>query len=144
MANRPTQLGRLALLILIASLALSFVSGLGLWYVHEQREKLGDLPQWTSFCQSLHGLLNPLLCVAFGVLFSHIAGGWRMRAIRKSGVAMAVAFAALIITGAALYYSEYRHFYFTIHLLAGLLLPFLLAAHWYQARRWVAERRPPP
>lgn len=141
MANRATQLSRLFLALLTTSLVLSFVTGIGLWYVHEQREKIaegrGELPGWTSLCQSAHGLLNPLLCVLFGMLVAHIAGGWRMRANRKTGVALTTAFALLIATGAALYYSEFRHFYFTIHLLAGLLLPIFMAMHWASARKWI-------
>ena len=143
MANRPTQLSRLFLAVLTLSLALSFISGLGLWYVHEQREKLGDLPAWTAACQSLHGLLNPLICASFGFLVAHMAGGWNMKANRKSGVALAVSLFLLIATGAALYYSQFRHFYFTIHLAAGLLLPFLLGGHWRQARRWVKRLAEP-
>jgi hypothetical protein len=73
------------------------------------------------------------------MLVAHIAGGWRMRANRKTGVALTTAFALLIATGAALYYSEARHFYFTVHLIAGLLLPVLAGMHWMQARRWVRE-----
>lgn len=142
MASRSTQLSRYFLALLVAALALSFISGLGLWYVHEAREKLadgGELPAWTSFCQTTHGLLNPLLCVLFGGLLAHVVGGWRMRANRKSGAALTASFALLIITGAALYYFEKRHLYFTIHLVAGLLLPFLVGWHWFQARRWVRE-----
>lgn len=141
MANRATQLTRTFVAIMMVSLVLSFLTGLGLWYVHEQREKLaeglGELPRWTSSCQSLHGLLNPLLCVLFGLMAGHILGGWRMRANHKTGVALTLCFSLLIVTGAALYYSEFRHFYFTIHLLAGLLLPIILGMHWVQARRWV-------
>jgi hypothetical protein len=136
---RPTRLGRISIFILLAGFGLSFVSGLGLWYIHELREKLGDLPKWTAFCQSLHGLLNPVLCVYFGFMLPHVAGGWRMNANRKTGGALALSFVLLIITGAALYYSDHRHFYFTVHLVAGLLFPFILVAHWRQARRWAAR-----
>ena len=139
MGYRATQLGRLAISILVVSVALSFISGLGLWYIHEQREKLADLPAWTAACRSLHGILNPVLCVFFGFMVAHMAGGWKMRANRKTGVSVAVSFALLILTGAGLYYSVYLHFYFTIHLIAGLLLPVLLGVHWMRARRWVAE-----
>jgi hypothetical protein len=142
MANRPTQLTLLFLWVLAISLAVSFVTGLGLWYIHELREDLlredlADLPRWTSACQTLHGLVNPLICIAFGYLITHIAGGWKMNVNRKSGVALTASLALLILTGAAIYYSDNRHLYFTIHLLAGLLLPFILAAHWIQARKWV-------
>jgi hypothetical protein len=139
MANRPTQLTVLFLWILAVSLAISFLTGLGLWYIHELREDLADLPRWTSACQTLHGLVNPIICVAFGYLFTHIAGGWKMQVNRKSGTTLTASLAVLILTGAAIYYSDNRHLYFTIHLLAGLLLPFFLGAHWLQARRWVRK-----
>lgn len=137
MAGRSTQLSRGFLFVLTSALILSFISGLGLWYVHEQREKLAELPRWTWLCQTTHGLLNPLIAVQFGWMVTHISGGWRMRVNRKSGGSVTVMLAVLIATGAALYYFADRHVYFTIHLLAGLLLPFCFGFHWLQARKWV-------
>ena len=144
MANRPTQLTRFTISLLLILLGLSFVSGIGLWYVHEQREKMAEdpaaeLPKWTSVCQTTHGLLNPAISAVFGYLwFAHVRGGWRMRANRKSGGTMTGLMIVLIATGVGLYYDDARrHFWFTLHLLAGLLIAFALPVHWVAARKWV-------
>ena len=105
MANRPTQLTRFTVILLLVLLSLSFVTGLGLWYVHEQREKISEnpqigLPRWTSLCQTTHGLLNPAISAVFGFLwFAHVRGGWKMRANRKSGGSMTALMIILIVTG---------------------------------------------
>lgn len=144
MTHRPTQLAGFTVWLLLLLLGLSFVTGLGLWYVHEQREKKAEnpaveLPRWTSLCQATHGLLNPVISAVFGFLwFSHVRGGWRMRANRKSGGTMTAMMIVLIATGVGLYYDTARlHLWFTLHLLAGLLIAFVLPAHWFAARKWV-------
>jgi hypothetical protein len=138
MGKRSTQLGRLTLALLITLLVASFVTGLGLWYIHEQREKLADLPFWTSACQTVHGLVNPLICLVLGFISAtHMRAAWKIRANWKSGVLLTAMLVVLILTGVALYYSDNRHFYFTAHLIAGLLLPILLPVHWFMAKRWV-------
>lgn len=141
MAKRPTQLSRTFLVLLCSSLVLSFLTGLGLWYVHEQREQLLEPPRWTAFCQTLHGILNPAICVLFGHLcFLHIPGGWRMAANRKSGGTLVFLMSGLIVTGVGLYYAANRHLHFTIHLLLGLLLPFAFWIHWWVGRKWARQR----
>ena len=143
MANRPTQLTRFTVILLLVLLSLSFVTGLGLWYVHEQREKISEnpqiqLPRWTSLCQTTHGLLNPAISAVFGFLwFAHVRGGWKMRVNRKSGGSLTVMMILLIVTGVGLYYGEARHVWFTLHLIPGLLLVIVLPLHWYSARKWV-------
>lgn len=144
MGNRPTQLTRFTVLLLLFLLGLSFITGLGLWYVHEQREQIAEnpqieLPRWTALCQTTHGLLNPIISAVFGYLwFAHVRGGWRMKANRKSGGTMTGLMILLIATGVGLYYDDSRrHFWFTLHLLAGLLIAFVLPAHWFAARKWV-------
>lgn len=143
MTNRSTQLSRSVITFLVISLSLSFLTGLGLWYVHEQREALSrgdisELPQWTSACQITHGILNPLITALFGYLwFYHVRGGWKMRVNRKSGGTLNGLMIVLIATGVGLYYGEGSHFWFTLHLLAGLLIVFVFPLHWRSARNWV-------
>jgi hypothetical protein len=146
MAGRPTELTRFTVSLLILLLGLSFISGLGLWYVHEMQEEVSanavqGVPTWAWFCRVLHGLLNPAICALFGFLwFAHVRGGWRMRVNRRSGGTMAGLMIALIGTGAALYYDKAgSHLWFSLHLLAGLLIVFALPAHWLAARKWVRE-----
>lgn len=139
MANRPTQLSNFLIVSLVVLLSLSFVSGLGLWYVHEQRESAtGTIPQWTNACRIMHGVLNPAICAVFGFLwFNHIRGGWKMRVNRKSGGTLTAMMILLIASGVGLYYGdEARHFWFTVHLIPGLLIVFILPAHWLAARKW--------
>ncbi|MGZ8940377.1 MAG: hypothetical protein ACXW32_14315, partial [Limisphaerales bacterium] len=101
MANRPTQLNTFLIVTLVLLLSLSFVTGIGLWYVHEQRESPGsDLPQWTNACRILHGVVNPAICAVFGFLwFNHIRGGWKMRVNRKSGGSLTAIIIVLIASG---------------------------------------------
>ena len=139
MATRSTQLTTSVVSLLVGLLLVSFITGLGLWYVHELRESQSELPSWTNACRTAHGIVNPAICVLLGFLwFNHIRGGWKMRVNRPSGGALTTSLIVLIISGAGLYYSdEARHFWFTLHLIPGLLLVFILPAHWFAARKWV-------
>ncbi len=139
MANRPTQLSSFFIVLLVVLLGLSFVSGLGLWYIHELLESQpADLPAWRSLCRAVHGIVNPALCVMFGFLwFNHIRGGWKMRVNRKSGGTLTALLIILIATGPAFYYGNGGHFWFTVHLTAGVALAIVLPIHWWSARKWV-------
>jgi hypothetical protein len=140
MPERPTRLGAVFLSIIAFGLAVSFVSGVLLWIAQIQREQSLEPPSWQHLCRTTHGLLNPLLCLLFGYLWrSHIPGGWRMKANRKTGALILADVAVLIISGQGLYYSNAREFWFWSHLAFGLLLPLALALHWLFARRWVAS-----
>src|SRR5687767_5915440 len=104
-SKRPTQLSTFLIVLLVTLLGLSFVTGIGLWYVHELREDLAVLPKWTSFCQTVHGLLNPAITVVFGFMwFNHVRGGWKMRVNRRSGGTLSGLMMVLIATGVGLYY----------------------------------------
>ena len=141
MARRATQLSGAVLSLLSILLVMSFITGIGLWFVHEQREKLLEPPGWTKLCQVAHGVVNPLICVLYGWLwYSHIVGGWKMKVNRKSGGALAGTVGGLILTGAAIYYSNNRHLYFSVHLFLGLILPVIIFFHVLAARRWLKIR----
>ena len=139
MVTRPTQLTTSVVFLLVSLLLISFISGLGLWYIHELRESQSERPSWTNACRTIHGIVNPGICVLLGFLwFNHIRGGWKMHVNRPSGTSLTVSLILLIISGVGLYYSdEANHFWFTLHLIPGLLLAFILPAHWFAARRWV-------
>src|SRR5687768_6161873 len=123
MANRPTQLTTFLIVVLVFLLGLSFVTGIGLWYVHELREAQdAEIPKWTNICRNLHGVVNPAICAVFGFMwFNHIRGGWKMRVNRKSGGTLTVLIIVLIASEVGIYYGEARHFWFTLHLVPGLL-----------------------
>lgn len=145
MANRPTQLSPFFIVLLVVLLGLSFVSGLGLWYIHELLESQpADLPAWRSLCRTVHGIVNPAICIVFGFLwFNHIRGGWKMRVNRASGATLTALIIILIATGPAFYYGQGSHFWFTVHLMAGLALAIVLPIHWRSARKWARSLEDP-
>ena len=138
--GRTTQIGRGVLAALVILLVISFVTGLGLWVVHEGSEKGEAEPAWGRAFQVLHGLANPLICVIYGWLwYSHIPGGWGMKVNRKSGASVVISVGMLILTGAAIYYTKGGHLFFSLHLFSGLALPVCVAIHWRAARKWIAK-----
>lgn len=93
-------------------------------------------PAWLPPARIVHGLLNPLLCGAFGYLLCHhIPLGWRMKANRSSGVTLGLLFLLLIVTGATIYYFRDPVSIWS-HWIAGLLLPLGVAFHLVMAYRW--------
>lgn len=120
-------------------LLLSFISGAVLCY-GEYLSRRDLPPSWRHQWLTLHGVLTPLICVFYGALWtSHIAGGFKMRANRSSGVSVTIFFSVLILSSLGLYYSNHREFFFWIHIIPGFLLPFALAAHLLLGKRWAGQ-----
>src|SRR5262245_18349969 len=140
-AERPNRLSLGVHIATLTLLGLSFVSGVLVWRGLHVQQTYSDTPAWLRGCIVLHGSLNPFLCALFGYfLFDHIRVGWRLEANRLTGVLMEVCFAALILTGAGLYYAggeALRSVCVITHRALGVLLPVCLAAHWIAAKRWV-------
>lgn len=146
-SKRPTRLSTPTLAVLGALLTGSLISGLLVWYGQNANSHLDGLgldpanafP--THFWRTIHGLLNPLLCFAFGWLScEHVPGGWKMQANRASGAVVVAAIGLLILSGAGLYYAGDERLIAACrwtHRLAGVGLPLLLAGHWLAALRWV-------
>ncbi len=142
--RRPGRLPGWVLWIGMTMLALSFVSGVAIWwgqFVNARFDSTdGSVPFATGGWVRLHGALNPFLCGLLGYLtHQHIRVGWRMRANLVSGGAMVVSFAGLAVSGAFLVYGggEWtREWAVWLHRVLGLALPLALAAHWIQAVRW--------
>ena len=112
-ARRGTEIGRGVLVALMVLLVISFVTGLGLWIVHEQSEKALPAPALGKLFTVLHGLANPFICVLYGWLwYSHIPGGWRMQVNRRSGASLVISVGMLILTGAVIYYTKGGPFVF--------------------------------
>ena len=143
-ATRPTRLSFATHIIVLALLGLSFVSGATIWYgqnansLADPRSARFDVQYW----RSLHGALNPFLCVLFGFLAAHhVRVGWQIKANRWSGLLMELVFAILILTGMGIYYSP-EHWQDTLiqfHRVIGLFVPLSLAIHWIAARQWVKK-----
>jgi hypothetical protein len=138
--TRPNRLPALGHALLVAILLVSLASGIAVWLGQSiQLERLAA-PAWLRPALLLHGCLFPVQSVLFGVLLAtHIRTGWQLRANRPSGLALECVFAALICTGAALYYvgdETWRDRLVWSHRLLGLLLPVTLGLHWFLGHRW--------
>ena len=131
-SSRPSRLSTVAHVMVVGSLALSFVSG----------ETLAP-PTWMHTIRVLHGVLNPLQCVVFGYLVAqHIRYGWALRANWVSGLAMEGVFAVLIVSSLAVYYADeglLRSGSVWVHRVCGAGLPVVLVVHWICGHRWVRK-----
>ncbi len=143
-SRRPGRLPPWVLWIGMALLALSFVSGVAIWWgqiVNARFDSMdGSVPFQTGGWVRLHGALNPFLCGLLGYLtHQHIRVGWRMRANLASGALMLFSFGGLALTGTFLVYGggeTTREWAVWLHRVLGLILPLALATHWIQAVRW--------
>lgn len=89
----------------------------------------------------LHGLFIIPSYIGLGSLFiTHIPLGWKDRAQRPAAIALTAFFAALIISGYALYYVgsvEMRDMTSLIHWIIGLGAPIIFI--WHYQRRYSAQ-----
>jgi hypothetical protein len=139
-ATRPTRLpvwGQcLAALLLLAS----FFSGVAIWWGQTLQAEEMVTPAWLRGTVILHGALNPVQCVLFGVLLCHhIRVGWQLRANLLAGFLLEAMFAGLIVTGAGLHYApeSWRDRLILTHRIFGLALPITLGLHWLVAHFWI-------
>jgi hypothetical protein len=142
-SSRPSRLSLAAHIVVVGSLALSFFSGVALWYGQSASAETLSPPAWLHSMRVLHGVLNPILCAVFGFLVcQHIRYGWALRANWVTGLLMEGAFAALIVSALAVYYADegaLRGLLASLHRFVGAALPALLALHWIAARLWVKK-----
>lgn len=142
-ATRPTRLASWEHWLVAGLLALSFLSGVAVWFGQTVQARELAAPAWLHPMLVLHGALNPFQCALFGWLaFQHIRVGWRMRANLLTGFAMEFVFAGLILTGLGLYYAgspAWRDGFVWAHRVLGLLLPVSLAVHWVAGLRWAEK-----
>jgi hypothetical protein len=143
-ADRPSRLSLMIHISVVSMLLAAFVSGVAVWYGEtvnaEGAERSFPVHAW----RTLHGILNPFLCIIFGYLLcTHIRYGWAMRGNWVSGLLMEVNFALLILTGIGLYYApeSWRSTAVSTHRLAGVVLPAILTFHWIAAQFWVKKRQ---
>lgn len=145
-ATRPSRLPLLGQVAVLVLLATSFVSGVLIWWGQTIQARELTTPPWLHGCLVLHGSLNPLLCVLFGILVCHhIRVGWVMRANLLSGLVMEAVFAGLIASGVGLYYAgddKAREWVLWIHRALGLSMPLALAAHWLTGLAWAKRTDP--
>ena len=143
-STRPSRLSLFVHVLVVTALALSFVSGVLLWYgQYISIEGAFGSPPWLHKWRVLHGALNPLLCAIFGYLCArHIRYGWALRANWASGLAMEAAFLILILSSLGLYYADdgrFRDACLNVHRVLGATLPLVLTVHWIAARQWIKK-----
>jgi hypothetical protein len=142
-SSRPSRLSVAAHVVVVGSLALSFFSGLALWYGQSTSAETLSPPSWLHGVRVLHGVLNTILCAVFGYLVAfHIRYGWALRANWVTGLIMEVVFAALILSALAIYYADedpFRANLIWVHRLVGAAVPVVLAIHWIAARLWIKK-----
>jgi cytochrome b561 len=131
---------------LYATFAVLFATGI-VWLLAEARmdSPNGDLWQEISAKMLvLHGGAAMIALVMLGALIPvHIQRAWRGRLNRWSGLAMAIANAALVVTAFGLYYAgadNLRSWTSDLHIAIGLAFPLLLVIHIVIGRR---NRRAP-
>jgi hypothetical protein len=121
-------------------LLASFVSGIAIWWGKTIQTEEMVSPSWLRGAVVLHGCLNPVQCVLFGILLCHhIRVGWQMRANLVAGFLLEAVFAALILTGVGLYYApdSWHESIEWTHRICGIALPVLLGFHWIAAHFWI-------
>jgi hypothetical protein len=142
-SSRPSRLSIAAHVIVVGSLAVSFASGIAIWYGQSVSSEMLTPAAWMHGTRVLHGALNPVLCAVFGYLVAqHIRYGWALRANWVTGLAMEAIFASLIISSLAVYYADeglLRSAAVWIHRVCGAALPGIITAHWVAARMWIKK-----
>jgi hypothetical protein len=142
-SSRPSRLSIAAHVVVVGSLAISFFSGVALWYGQNASSETLTPPAWLHSARLIHGVLNPVLCAVFGYLVAqHIRYGWALRANWVTGLIMEIAFAALIVSALAVYYADeggLRSASVWVHRISGAALPVVLTGHWVAARIWIKK-----
>lgn len=142
-SSRPSRLSLIVHIVVVGSLALSFISGILIWYGQNLAAETLTPPAWLHASRVTHGCLNPLLCAVFGYLCcEHIRYGWALRANWVSGLVMEGIFALLILTALAVYYADegaFRDGLALAHRWAGAALPGALIVHWVAGKRWAKK-----
>jgi cation transport ATPase len=114
-----------------------FISGAGWAAAHfflSQQTEFGEIPHPSEpWWLNVHGAAAMAMLVLLGTLIPlHVRRGWQMKRNRTSGSLLLAFNAILTITGYALYYAgaeQLRNWSSRVHLILGLAIPILLAAH---------------
>lgn len=139
-SERPTRLPIWGQSLIVVLLLLSFATGIAIWWGKNAQAEQQVTPDWLHGAVVLHGCLNPIQCILFGILLCHhIRVGWQMRANLFAGFFMEGVFAGLILTGIGLYYApeNWRDLVVWLHRAFGVAMPASLGLHWLAAHFWV-------
>jgi len=125
-----------------------FASGLAWFVLHQwfpSDSDFGPSPGPAEpWLMRLHGAAAMANLIVLGALLqSHVLPSWRHGYNRRSGLLLAAALLALVVTGYLLYYSggeTARAIASWVHLGLGLMLPAAVAAHVRGARRARRQR----
>ena len=139
-SERPTRLPVWGQWLIVLILLLSFASGIAIWWGKTLQAEQLVTPVWLRGTVILHGCLNPIQCVLFGILLCHhIRVGWQMRANLFAGFVMEGVFGGLILTGIGLYYApeNWHDRVIWLHRAFGVAMPVTLGLHWLTAHFWI-------
>jgi len=135
---------RLTIWALFAVLWASGCAWLVLHLGFEARTEFGRLPNpWEASVLEVHGILAVSAVFLTGwISRSHILERWSVRRNRKSGLALGIATAVLVVSGYMLYYTTDRlHSAAALaHELIGALAVLVAVTHWRLGRRMSRER----
>lgn len=129
---------------LYSLVALAWTSGLAFFILKTWFMIEGDYGPmkhpWQFPSLQVHGAAAFCMMITFGYLIgTHITLAWKVRPLRKLGLALCVMPVFLIITAYLLYYiaeDDLREYIAYAHLAVGASLPFVLFAHvWVKRRR---------
>lgn len=122
---------------LFTLLAVCWFSGTGffilkMWFMVEGDYGPVKHP-WQFPSLQIHGAAAFLMMITFGfMLGSHVPASWKVRPLRKLGIALVAMPTFLIITAYLLYYiaqDDIREIIGYAHLAVGVCLPGILVAH---------------
>ena len=136
----PIRLNRLQRWFLYVVFALLFFSGAAWAYWTDLLSSPGDFAVAAKvWAMKVHGAAAMAILVLVGMLLTgHVRSAWRTRRNRGNGSFFLGAIGVLTITGYGLYYAggeSLRAWTSWIHLVVGLILPFLLILHIWLGRR---------
>lgn len=140
--RRHTRLSRPAQIVISCLIFGSFATGVSVWVGQTIQARDMETPSWLRTMLTLHGLLNPVMCVLFGwLLKQHIRVGWKHRVNIPTGIVMEASFAMLILTGMGLHYApaDWHDKIVWAHRISGVLMPLGLGLHWFTGLRWAAS-----
>ena len=133
--------------LLYVTVGALFVTGAGWLAMHWLRQE-GGTEAWgkgASYVLMLHGAAAMLMLVLLGALLPfHTVISWRRRENRGMGTVMLAVNAILVVTAFGLYYvgsDALRRWTSDVHIVVGLSVPLLLAAHVVTGRAAIRASR---
>lgn len=143
MARVSTEISKGYRYFFYSLLTLSFLTGMGFWFMRHYFMVEGDFGPEAHFLQfpllQLHGFAAFFMLMALGAIFSaHIPKTWSTKRAKKTGLGFLIAVSFSIVSAYSLYYlvsQEWHELLGNAHAVVGIMLPSLLAFHIIVARK---------